>query len=86
MNYHQHSSSMRSFYRPDNVVKLQLPWWVKIVTSKPKCVYYFGSFKSKEDAIDALPGYVEDLEEEKAQGILIEIKQEHPQHLTVCES
>ena len=86
MNYYQNSLPKRSFYQPNNIFELQSPWWVKIATSEPKCVYYFGSFKNKEDAIDALPGYVEDLEQEQAKGILIEIKQDYPQHLTKCES
>ncbi|MEO1673227.1 MAG: DUF1816 domain-containing protein, partial [Cyanobacteria bacterium J06631_2] len=57
MNYHQNSFPKQSFYQPDNRVQLQPPWWVKIATNEPKCVYYFGSFVSKENAIDALPGY-----------------------------
>ena len=86
MNCDQNSFLRQSFYKSNNIVKLQLPWWVKIATSEPKCVYYFGSFNSKEDAIDALPGYVEDLEQEQAKGILIEVKQGNPQQLTKCES
>ena len=86
MNYCENSFPRQSFYKLNNIVKLQPPWWIKIATSKPKCVYYFRSFSSKEDAIDALPGYVEDLEQEQAQGILIEIKQSNPQKLTDCES
>ena len=86
MNCDRNSFSRQSFYKPINIVKLQPLWWVKIATSEPKCVYYFGAFDRKEDAIDALPGYVEDLEEEQAQNILIEIKQDDPMQLTVCEN
>ncbi|MEL6912068.1 MAG: DUF1816 domain-containing protein [Cyanobacteria bacterium J06598_4] len=86
MNYHQNSFPKQSFYQPDNRVQLQPPWWVKIATNEPKCVYYFGSFVSKENAIDALPGYVEDLEQEQAKGIFIEIKRDNPQQLTQCKS
>lgn len=85
MNYYQNSFSKQSFYQPNNIAQLQPPWWVRIATLEPKCVYYFGSFISKEDAIDALPGYVEDLEKEQAKGIFIEIKQDNPQQLTQCE-
>lgn len=84
MNSYQDSFSGQSLYKPNNIVKLQPPWWVKIATSKPQCIYYFGSFNSRECAIDALPGYVEDLEKEQAQGISIEIKQDNPSQLTVC--
>lgn len=86
MNYYQKSLPKRSFHQPDNIVQMQPPWWVKIATTEPKCVYYFGSFRSREDAIDALPGYVEDLEKEQAKGIFIEIKRDNPQQLTQCES
>lgn len=86
MNCDRNSFSRQSLYKPNNIVKLQPPWWVKIATLEPKCVYYFGSFSSKEDAIDALPGYVEDLEEEQAKEILVEIKQDNPDRLTVYEN
>lgn len=86
MNYCNESLSEKSFYKLNNTVKLHSLWWLKIATSKPKCIYYFGPFASKEDAIEALPGYVEDLEKEQAKGILIEIKQVNPQQLTECES
>ena len=82
MNCDRNSFSRQSFYKSINIDKLQPPWWVKIATSEPKCIYYFGSFNSKEDAIDALPGYVEDLEQEQAKGISVEIKQDNPQQLT----
>jgi len=86
MNYYQNSLPKRSFYQPNNIVQLQPPWWVKIATSEPKCVYYFGSFENKEDVINALPGYIKDLDKEQAKGIFIEIKQDAPQQLTQCES
>lgn len=86
MSYYQNSFLRQSLYKSNNIVKLQYSWWVKIATSEPKCVYYFGSFNRKKDAIDALPGYVEDLKTEQAKGIFIEIKQGNPQQLTKCES
>ena len=85
MNYIQSFLSKVSYFKPLNKVKVVPPWWVKISTSQPKCVYYFGSFNDKSEAMEALPGYVEDLEQEQAAGILVEIKQEHPQLLTISE-
>ncbi|WP_317107421.1 DUF1816 domain-containing protein [Chroococcidiopsis sp. SAG 2025] len=58
-------------------------WWVKIITIKPVCIYYFGLFSSSKEAEIARPGYVEDLKSEAAQGIKIEIKRCQPSDLTV---
>ncbi len=69
MNYLQSSLAIRAYFEPLNRVEVNPPWWVKISTSKPKCRYYFGSFNSKSEAIEALPGYTEDLKRERAQGI-----------------
>lgn len=85
MNYRYLDSPVQLFCKPNNRVEFKPPWWVKISTSQPKCVYYFGSFDSKPEAMEALPGYVEDLEGEGAKGIFIEIKQDYPQQLTIDE-
>lgn len=53
--------------------KLGLAWWVKIVTEQPKCTYYFGPFSCTKPAELAQLGYIEDLEQEGAQGIAIAI-------------
>jgi hypothetical protein len=74
---------VQSFNRTDYRVEFKLPWWIKISTSHPKCVYYFGSFDNKLEAVEALPGYIEDLEAEQARGIFAEIKQDCPQQLTI---
>jgi hypothetical protein len=42
------------------------PWWVKITTAEPNCVYYFGPFNNEAEATQAKPGYVEDLQKEGA--------------------
>jgi Domain of unknown function (DUF1816) len=86
MDYSQLVLSAQSPLKPKNQFKSENPWWVKITTSQPKCVYYFGSFDSKTEAINALPGYVEDLENEQAKRILIEIKQDNPKQLTIAEA
>ena len=60
------------------------PWWVKVSTSQPECTYYFGPFDKEEDAADAKPGFVEDLEQEGAQDIQAEVVScPEPKDLTV---
>lgn len=60
------------------------PWWVEITTATPKCMYYFGEFTNKLEARSAVPGYVEDLNGEGAQGIKVVLKRCNPKELTVC--
>lgn len=59
--------------------------YVKIITVKPKCVYYFGPFDSQNEAIESQSGYIENLTKEEARGISIEIEQDRPKSLTVAE-
>lgn len=60
-------------------------WWVEIATQNPRCTYYFGPFLSPNDAKAAKAGYVDDLEQEGAQGIVIKIKRCKPVNLTISE-
>ncbi len=60
-------------------------WWVEIVTHNPRCTYYFGPFLSSKEADAAKAGYVEDLELEGAQGIVVKIKRCKPENLTIAE-
>lgn len=60
-------------------------WWIKIDTAIPPCIYYFGPFNSAKEAIFYRPGYIEDLVQEKAQGITVEVKKLQPEILTVFE-
>jgi hypothetical protein len=93
LNYYRATSIIRSkaiplglsIFKPANKIKLKLPWWVKITTAKPKCVYYFGPFASQNEAVESQSGYLEDLKAEKAQEINIEIKQDLPKLLTIPE-
>ncbi len=63
-----------------------LPYWLKITTKVPKCVYYFGPFDSPLEAKSLQAGYIEDLLAENAQGIHLELEQcSQPTDLTVCE-
>lgn len=59
-------------------------WWVKLTTVNPSCIYYFGPFQTEAEAMQAKPGYIEDLEAEGSQEILaavIHCKQ--PDELTI---
>lgn len=64
---------------------LGLALWVEIVTDNPRCTYYFGPFLSEKEAFDAKSGYVEDLENEGAQGIVVKIKRCKPSNLTIFD-
>ncbi len=61
------------------------PYWVKIRTAQPKCIYYFGPFDNPQEAKLNKNGYIEDLIEEQASGIYVEIKKSKPKILTVYE-
>jgi hypothetical protein len=58
-------------------------WWVEITTEQPCCVYYFGPFSTSEEAAAAQGGYIEDLENEAAQGIQVVVKRCKPEVLTI---
>ena len=60
-------------------------WWVEIVTQSPRCNYYFGPFLSSQEAEAAKAGYVEDLEQEGAQGITVHVKRCKPDNLTISD-
>lgn len=58
-------------------------WWIEVLTTQPRCTYYFGPFRGVELAHQAVSGYVEDLEGEAAQGIKTQVKRCHPARLTI---
>lgn len=60
-------------------------WWVEIVTQNPRCTYYFGPFLSSQEAEAAKSGYVEDLEQEGAQGIAVKVMRCKPVNLTISD-
>lgn len=69
-------SNLFSFFSHD--------WWVKITTSEPNCIYYFGPFSSEDEALQARPGYIEDLEGEGAERISTSLQQSsEPENLTI---
>lgn len=61
------------------------PWWVKIETQMPPCIYYFGPFASAEEAQAHEAGYVEDLQGEGASGLSLSIEQGDPKELTIYD-
>jgi hypothetical protein len=62
---------------------LGFAWWVEIKTDSPHCTYYFGPFASANEANQAKPGYIEDLQSENAQGIAVSVKRCKPTQLTI---
>jgi len=62
-----------------------LACWVEIVTDSPRCTYYFGPFVSEQEAHAAKSGYVEDLENEGAQGISVTVRRCKPTNLTIFD-
>jgi Domain of unknown function (DUF1816) len=60
-------------------------WWVEVLTTQPRCTYYFGPFADANQATVATVGYIEDLESESAQGIRSQVKRCKPAQLTVCD-
>ena len=62
-----------------------LAWWVEVITETPACTYYFGPFLSAKAAAASKSGYVEDLEQESAQGIKVTLKRFRPVRLTVAD-
>lgn len=89
MNYfadgYKHSNS-HTVSEINNPAWNSLPcWWIEIKTSIPACIYYFGPFANYSEAHQYQYGYIEDLIEEKAAGIITEIKQVQPTLLTITE-
>ena len=59
---------------------LGLAYWIEIATDNPRCTYYFGPFLTNQEAVAAQRGYLEDLDNEGAQGISVEIKRCQPDY------
>ncbi|MBE7383885.1 MAG: DUF1816 domain-containing protein [Leptolyngbya sp. SIO1E4] len=59
-------------------------WWIEVRTTIPICAYYFGPFESERDAQSNQHPYVEDLVQEKAKGITVEIIRCEPKELTIA--
>ncbi|WP_416673841.1 DUF1816 domain-containing protein [Egbenema bharatensis] len=63
-----------------------LAWWVEVATESPRCTYYFGPFLTAKEAQATQSGYIEDLEQEGAKGIRVEVKRCKPKELTIEET
>ncbi|MDJ0633048.1 MAG: DUF1816 domain-containing protein [Xenococcaceae cyanobacterium MO_188.B29] len=59
-------------------------WWIKIVTSNPMYVYYFGVFDSYYEAVRYKNDYIQDLSREGSFIIDIQINRCQPKQLTIC--
>jgi Domain of unknown function (DUF1816). len=79
----------RTFFMKELLISLLnffgLAWWVEVKTSTPRCIYYFGPFMRAKEAEAAKAGYIEDIENEGAQGIKVLIQRCKPIDLTVAE-
>lgn len=64
---------------------LGLAWWVEIKTESPRCTYYFGPFLDEKEAEASKGGYMEDLQQEDAQGISVLVKRCKPTRLTISD-
>ena len=62
-----------------------LAWWVEVKTSAPRCIYYFGPFLTSQEAEFAKAGYVEDIENEGAEGLIVSIQRCKPIDFTVAD-
>ncbi|MGD1941617.1 MAG: DUF1816 domain-containing protein [Leptolyngbyaceae cyanobacterium] len=63
----------------------QKPWWVKVHTKTPQCVYFFGPFDSAREAKIHQHGYIEDLVDEGARGVRAVTHRGNPQMLTIVK-
>lgn len=79
----QSPRKLRSLGATHPAPQTKLLWWVEINTSVPTCTYFFGPFGSRKEAQEARTGYVEDLYQEEARGIIARVRQCQPNGLTL---
>ncbi len=58
-------------------------WWLRILTSRPSYIYYFGVFDSYWELQRLKNGYIQDLVEEGSNIIDIQIERCQPEQLTI---
>lgn len=58
-------------------------WWIWILTNNPRYIYYFGFFDNYWEAEWSKDGYIQDLEEEGAEIVDVEIEKCQPRQLTI---
>lgn len=59
-------------------------WWIRISTTNPMYIYYFGVFDSYYEAVRYKNGYIQDLSREGSLIIDIQINRCQPKQLTAC--
>ncbi len=59
--------------------------WIEVVTDSPRCTYFFGPFISESEANLAKTGYIEDLESEGSNGLVVIVKRCKPDNLTIYD-
>ncbi|AFY39634.1 protein of unknown function DUF1816 [[Leptolyngbya] sp. PCC 7376] len=63
-----------------------LAYWLEVTTETPECTYYFGPFNNREEAVSAQGGYLEDLANEGAVNIRVNLKRcSTPKELTIFD-
>ena len=60
-----------------------LGWYIEILTARPLCLYYFGSFGTEQEAQQLQSGFVEDLRLENALIISINHRFFQPSEVTL---
>lgn len=60
-------------------------WWIKVMTAYPSCTYYFGPFDTAQEAYYHQAEYLQDIQEEGAEGISTIIEKGHPHQLTIFD-
>lgn len=63
----------------------KLDWWIQVSMQSPASIMYFGPFDTYSEAESKLAGYVEDLLQEGATDMVIDIQRCHPEALTISE-
>ena len=69
--------------KPQEFELHEFGWWIGILTGNPSYKYYFGDFETYWEARWAVNGYIQDLEEEGAKILDVEIERCQPKHLTI---
>lgn len=62
-----------------------LDWWIQVSMQSPSSVMYFGPFDTHKEAESKLAGYVEDLLQEGATDMVVDIQRCHPETLTASD-
>jgi hypothetical protein len=82
---HNHSAESMKNFLSSSLNLFGLAWWVEIATEEPNCLYYFGPFETAEMAEAHQAGYIEDLSNEGAYNIVVQVKRCKPRELTILK-